>query len=77
MTLLFAASWLLRGEPLDAPGVVPVLLGVLGALIALFTAWLGGELVARMGVGVYEDANVNAPNSLTGHTHEPEARHVH
>jgi uncharacterized membrane protein len=77
VTLLFAASWLLRGEPLDAPGVVPVLLGICGALLALFTAWLGGELVARMGVGVYEDAHVDAPSSLTEHTRAPEARHVH
>lgn len=30
------------------------------------TAWLGGELVDRLGVGVDNGANVNASNSLTG-----------
>ena len=28
------------------------------------TAWLGGELVNRLGVGVHEDANLDAPSSL-------------
>lgn len=32
------------------------------------TAWLGGELVDRMGVGVDEGAHVNAPSSLTHET---------
>jgi len=27
--------------------------------------WLGGELVERLGVGVHEGANVNAPSSFT------------
>jgi hypothetical protein len=30
------------------------------------TGWLGGELVDRLGVGVDEDANLNAPSSLAG-----------
>jgi hypothetical protein len=30
------------------------------------TEWLGGELVDRLGIGVHEGADVNAPNSLTG-----------
>lgn len=33
--------------------------------IALGTAWLGGELVDRLGVGVDDGAHLNAPNSLT------------
>ena len=33
----------------------------LGVLLALFTAWLGGELVARFGIGVHEGASVDAP----------------
>lgn len=32
---------------------------------ALFTGWLGGELVDRLGVGVDEGAHLDAPNSLT------------
>ncbi|WP_280156281.1 DUF2231 domain-containing protein [Piscinibacter sp. XHJ-5] len=78
VTLLFAASWLLRGgNPSDPPGIMAILLGLVGALIALFTAWLGGELVARLGVGVYDDANVNASNSITHRHHEAQARQVH
>ncbi len=41
-------------------------LELIGGGLALFTAWLGGELVDRLGVGVDEGANVNAPNSLSG-----------
>jgi uncharacterized membrane protein len=35
-----------------------------GAVLALFTAWMGGELVDRLGVGVHEGANLDAPSSL-------------
>ncbi len=38
-------------------------------LVVLFggvTGWLGGELVDRLGVGMDEGANLDAPNSLTG-----------
>lgn len=31
----------------------------------MITAWIGGELVYRLGVGVDPGAHVNAPNSLT------------
>jgi hypothetical protein len=51
-------------------------LSFIGAALAMVTAWLGGELVDRLGVGVYDDANVNAPNSIT-HGHEMRERHVH
>ena len=37
----------------------------IGVITALFGSWLGGELVERLGVGVDEDANLNAPSSLT------------
>ena len=36
-----------------------------GVGLLLFTAWLGGELVYRLGIGVDPDANINAPSSLT------------
>ncbi|MBC7805180.1 MAG: hypothetical protein H7145_03420, partial [Akkermansiaceae bacterium] len=29
-------------------------------------AWLGGELVNRLGVGIDNGANLNAPSSLSG-----------
>lgn len=64
VSLLFIVSWLLRGSADNAPPLAAIALGLLGALLALFTAWLGGELVARLGVGVYEHANVDAPSSL-------------
>jgi len=63
VTLLFAASWLLR----TSDGTVPSLalaLSIAGLLLALVTAWLGGELVSRLGVGVYDDAGLDAPSSL-------------
>ncbi|HEY3268163.1 MAG TPA: DUF2231 domain-containing protein [Armatimonadota bacterium] len=64
--LLFAASWLLSRHDPAKPGMAAVVLAVLGAGAALASGWLGGELVARMGVGVDEGANLNAPSSLSG-----------
>lgn len=62
---LFAVSWLLRTEdPAFAPDLLPFILGLLGAGIALLTAWLGGELVYRLRVGVDDDAHLDASNSL-------------
>ncbi len=62
--LLFAASWLMRGDAPAAPGPVAVALGVIAGSTALVTGWLGGELVDRLGVGVDDDAHVDAPSSL-------------
>lgn len=59
---LFAVSWFLRGdEPGYAPSTVAFLLALLGALLATLTGWLGGELVDRLGVGVDQDAGLDAP----------------
>jgi uncharacterized membrane protein len=71
--LLFAGSWWLR---LDAPAQAAAVAHVLsfcGAGIALVTAWLGGELVDRLGVGVSPHANLNARNSLAGPAEPPSA----
>jgi len=35
-----------------------------GIALGAVSGWLGGELVERLGVGVYENANPNAPSSL-------------
>jgi hypothetical protein len=43
-----------------------MLLSLAGAGLSLYTAWLGGELVDRMGLAVDEGANLNAPSSLSG-----------
>ena len=40
--------------------------GWIGVVIALFAGWLGGELVERLGIGVYDAANPNAPPSVGG-----------
>lgn len=61
---LFFASWLMRMEAPAAPDRTAVTLSILGGLLALFTGWLGGELVDRLSVGVDENANINAPSSL-------------
>jgi uncharacterized membrane protein len=63
---LFVVSWSMRRpNPLN-PGFVAYALSFAGAGLALLTGWLGGELVGRLGVGVDDGANLNAPNSLSG-----------
>lgn len=68
VTGLFAVSWLLRlGDPTYLPdNILPLVLGLVGVGIALFTAWLGGELVYRLRVGVDDGAGLNAPSSMSG-----------
>ena len=66
IVVLFAISWFLRGNNVDfIPDSMALILSFAGAALALITAWIGGELVYRLGVGVDPGANVNAPNSLT------------
>jgi uncharacterized membrane protein len=62
--LLFLASALLRGELPSAPPALAFVCSFAGAAIALVTAWLGGELVDRLGIGVSDSAHVDAPSSL-------------
>ena len=62
---LFALSWYMRQDNPAAPPTGAVVAGLLGAGIAIVTAWLGGELVDRLGVGVDEGAHLDAPSSLT------------
>jgi len=61
---LFICSCLLRHRLPEVPPHSAIVLSVLGVLLALVTGWLGGELVDRLGVGVHEGANLNAPSSL-------------
>ena len=64
---LFAVSWLLRrGQDSHVPTSLALWLGIIAVLLALWTAWAGGELVERLGVGVDEGANLDAPSSLSG-----------
>jgi uncharacterized membrane protein len=72
VVMLFAISWFLRLNETYEPSAAAYVFSFVGLGLATVTAWLGGELVDRLGVGVDEGANVNASSSLTG---EP-ARHV-
>jgi uncharacterized membrane protein len=63
---LFALSLLTRwNSPAYLPDILPLVFALLGAGLALFTAWLGGELVYRLRVAVDDDANLNASNSIS------------
>ncbi len=64
VTALYAASWLLRRDNPRTPSRAAIGLAAAGGVLALVTAWLGGELVDRLGVGVADNAHLNAPNSL-------------
>lgn len=66
VVVLFIISWFLRLPAPGAPSGGDIVLAGIGVGIALITGWLGGELVDRLGIGVHEGANVNAPNSLSG-----------
>jgi uncharacterized membrane protein len=63
---LFAVSWGLR---VQAGGWIPngwaLVFSFAGLVLAGVTGWLGGELVDRLGVGVDDDANLDAPSSLS------------
>jgi uncharacterized membrane protein len=64
VVLLFIGSCLLRRDDPGNPESTAFILSVLAVLLALVTGWLGGELVDRLGVGVDEGANLDAPSSL-------------
>jgi uncharacterized membrane protein len=66
VTGLFVVSWLVRYDTPTAPSALAIVLSVAGVGLALVTGWLGGELVDRLGVGVDDDAHLDAPSSLTG-----------
>lgn len=67
--VMFAASWWLRRDDAATPGLGAQLLSIGGAGLSLVTAWLGGELVSRLGVGVSDGAHLDASSSLR----EPDA----
>ncbi len=64
VVVLFAISWFLRRPDPAAPSALAYVLSFVAVVLALFTGWLGGELVDRLGVGVDEGANLDAPSSL-------------
>lgn len=64
---LFFVSFLIRRGAADyVPSTFAFLLSLVAILLGTVTAWLGGEMVDRLGVGVDRGANLNAPSSLSG-----------
>lgn len=48
VTILFAASWLLRKDIPDEPEGAAIALSALGVALTVLTGWLGGELADRL-----------------------------
>lgn len=64
--ILFAISWFIRQGSEDfVPSTAGLILSLLGVATGTVTAWLGGELVDRLGVGVDPGAHLNSPSSLS------------
>ena len=66
VVLLFVVSWYVRSRAGVPPSTSAYVFSFLGVGLALWTGWLGGELVVRLGIGVDSGTHVNAPNSLSG-----------
>jgi uncharacterized membrane protein len=67
MVVLFLIAWLIRLGKYDYnAGPASFGLQVAGLVVGSVAAWLGGELVDRLGIGVAEDANPNASSSIDG-----------
>lgn len=65
--VLFGVGWLLRtSEPGYKPSLLALICSFLAFVLIGATGWMGGELVDRLGVGIDDNANLNAPNSLSG-----------
>ena len=62
----FAISFVLRTlDPSPLPSIAAFVVSVIGLLVAVVSAWLGGELVYQLGVGVNSEAmDLNSPPSL-------------
>jgi uncharacterized membrane protein len=63
---VFLAARLLRGSSDPRCGGSSKVMAVGGPGLLGVTAWLGGELVSRHGVGMHDVMGLNAPSSLTG-----------
>jgi len=73
--VIFGIALYLRSDETSyAAGNDALALEVIAFLLLGVTAWLGGELVDRLGVGVDEGAHLDAPSSLRT-KHVPHARH--
>ena len=63
--MYFVAAYLRSDARSLPPPTAAFALEVGGLALVAVTSWLGGELVDRLGVGVDEGANVQAPSSLS------------
>jgi uncharacterized membrane protein len=64
--LLFVLVWILRSDNAEhtlSAGLFVVELVALA--VSGVAAWMGGELVDRLGIGVHDDAHPDAPSSLS------------
>ena len=66
VVVLFLASWWFRSASPEQPPTIAFVFSFVGIAIASVAAWLGGELVERLGIGVDDGANPDAPSSLSG-----------
>src|SRR3954452_13444882 len=67
VVLGFAIVWWLRSTgPDNAPSSGVFVIELLALVLGSVAGWLGGELVDRLGVGVDDGANLDAPSSLSG-----------
>ena len=66
VVVFFVVNWALRKGNPENPGTLPIILSFIAIALALMTAWLGGELVDRLRVGVDDGAHLDAPSSLSG-----------
>ncbi|OBK71131.1 DUF2231 domain-containing protein [Mycobacterium sp. 1274761.0] len=66
VVVLFAVSWLLRWNAGGwEPTPAALACSFVAVVIAAAAAWLGGELVDRLAIGVDEGAHPDAPSSLS------------
>ena len=64
--VLFAVSWLLRWNAGGwEPKPLALAFSFVAVVVASVGAWLGGELVDRLAIGIDEGAHPDAPSSLS------------
>ena len=69
--LLFGLSAFMRIDAAPAPPTLAVLLSIAAVPFALLAAWLGGELVNRLGVGLSTGAGLDATSSMDAAARRP------
>lgn len=68
---LFIGSWILRPSGDVAPPTVAIALSLAGTALVILTAWMGAELISRLGIGVSPYANPDAISSMEGPIENP------